>query len=39
MRHNKQKQISDDAFDAIAAVILIGVVVLGVVFWLYGMPS
>lgn len=39
MKHNKPKETSDDVFDAVAAVILIGVVVSGVVFWLYGLPS
>lgn len=31
--------LSDDAWNAITAVILIAVVVFGVAFWLYGMPS
>lgn len=39
MGHNKQKETSDDAFDAIAAVVLISVVVSGIVFWLYGLPA
>lgn len=34
-----QEKEKDDTFDAIAAVVLIGVVVAGVVFWLYGLPS
>ena len=39
MTDKKQEAVSDDVFDAIAAVIIIGVVVSGVVFWLYTMPS
>jgi len=35
----KKKGLSNDAFDAITAVVLIGVVVIGVCFWLWGMPS
>lgn len=31
--------ISDASWDAITAVVLIAVVVIGVVFWLYGLPS
>lgn len=34
-----KKGLSDDAFDAIAAVIIIAVVVAAVAFWLSGMPS
>lgn len=34
-----QKENSNEALDAIAAVIIIAVAVFGVVFWLNGMPS
>jgi hypothetical protein len=34
-----QDNNQDDRFDAITAVVLIGVVVAGLVFWLYGLPS
>lgn len=34
-----QENNQDDSFDAIAAVVLISVVVAGLVFWLYGLPS
>lgn len=33
------KGLSDETFDAIAAVLIIAVAVTGAVFWLYGMPS
>jgi hypothetical protein len=36
---NKCKGLSDEAFDAIAAVLIIVVAVTGVVFWLSGLPS
>ncbi len=39
MEIEKKKGISDEAFDAIAAVLIIAVAVTGVVFWLQGMPS
>jgi hypothetical protein len=39
METNKKKGLSDDAFDAITAVLIIAVAVTGVVFWLSGMPS
>lgn len=35
----KSKGLSDDAFDAMTAVIIIVVIVIAVVFWLQGMPS
>lgn len=35
----KRKPLSDDAIDAITAVVIIMVAVSGVVFWLQGMPS
>lgn len=35
----KKKALSDEAYDAITAVTLIGIIVFGVVFWLYGLPS
>lgn len=34
-----KKKLSDEAFDAITAVILIIVVVAGAVYWLQGMPA
>jgi len=34
----KHKQLSDDALDAIAALTLIGVTVLSLIFWLSDMP-
>lgn len=34
-----RKGLSDDAFDAITALVIIAVSVSGVVFWLQGMPS
>lgn len=39
MGKSKQKGLSDSAFDAITAVVIILVAVAGVVFWLQGMPS
>lgn len=39
MTQDKQKVGSDDSFDALTAVVIIGVVVAGLVFWLYGLPS
>lgn len=39
MVENKEKKLSDEAFDAITAVLIIAVAVIGVVFWLQGMPS
>lgn len=39
MEEKKDKRLTDDAFDAIAAVVIIAVAVIGVVFWLQGMPS
>lgn len=36
---HKDKKLSDDGFDAIAAVILISVFVGGLVFWLNGFPG
>jgi len=38
VKKNKGKGLSDEVFDAIAAVIIIAVAVAGVVFWLHGMP-
>lgn len=35
----EKKKISNEAIDAIAAVIIIGVFVFGMVYWLNGMPS
>ena len=35
----KKKGLSDEAFDAITAVLIIAVAVSGVVFWLQGMPT
>lgn len=29
----------DDKFDAFAAVVIIGTIVTGVIYWLYNMPS
>lgn len=37
--HKKKEKLSDDGFDAIAAVVIIGVFVSGMFFWLSGMPS
>ncbi len=39
MEQKTKKGLSDDAFDAITAVIIIAVAVAGIVFWLNGMPS
>ncbi len=39
MEQERRKGLSDEAFDAIAAVLIIAVAVVGVVFWLQGMPS
>lgn len=39
MSGQNKKGLSDDAFDAIAAVLIIAVAVIGVAFWLYGMPT
>lgn len=39
MENGKRCSLSDEAFDAITAVVIIAVAVTGVVFWLYGMPS
>ncbi len=39
MTQHHEKESSDNVVDAIAAVILIGVAVCGIVFWLYGLPS
>lgn len=39
MNTMKKQPLSDDSFDAIAALVMIAVVVGGLVFWLYGMPS
>ncbi|MFI4938100.1 MAG: methionine synthase [Candidatus Berkiellales bacterium] len=39
MNVERKKRLSDEAVDAIAAVIIIAAVVSGVVFWLYGMPT
>ncbi|MBS0289781.1 MAG: methionine synthase [Proteobacteria bacterium] len=39
MGSEKRKGLSDEAFDAITAVLIIAVAVAGVVFWLQGMPS
>lgn len=36
---SKSKSLSNDALDALTAVILIAVVVTGVCFWLASMPS
>lgn len=35
----EKSKISNEALDAIAAVIIIGVAVVGMVYWLSGMPS
>lgn len=32
-------QDSDDKFDAFAAVVIIGVLVTGICYWLYSMPN
>jgi hypothetical protein len=34
-----QRRQTNDKMDAITAVVLIGVIVTGVLFWLYSMPS
>jgi hypothetical protein len=34
-----KKSFSDEAWDAVTAVMMIAVAVIGVVFWLYGLPS
>ncbi|MGE4349343.1 MAG: hypothetical protein AB7D28_06235 [Candidatus Berkiella sp.] len=34
-----EKKLSNEALDAIAAVIIIGVFASGIVFWLSGMPT
>ncbi|MBN9286735.1 MAG: methionine synthase [Gammaproteobacteria bacterium] len=39
MKEENSKGLSDDAFDAITAVVIIAVAVIGVVFWLSGMPT
>ncbi len=39
MVEDKRRGLSDEAFDAITAVLIIAVAVTGVVFWLQGMPS
>jgi len=39
MQEKTKKGLSDEAFDAITAVFIIAVVVIGVVVWLQGMPS
>ncbi len=39
INQEKKKGLSDEAFDAITAVLIIAVAVAGVVFWLSGMPS
>jgi len=39
MEEKRKKGLSDEAFDAITAVLIIAVAVAGVVFWLQGMPS
>ncbi len=39
MVEEKRRGLSDEAFDAITAVLIIAVAVTGVVFWLQGMPS
>jgi hypothetical protein len=31
--------LSDEAWDAVTAVVIIAVAVIGVVFWLYGLPN
>lgn len=35
----KKKSLSNDAIDAITAVIVIAVFAAGMVYWLHGMPS
>lgn len=37
--NKRDHRLSDEGCDAIAAVVIITVVVIGVVFWLYAMPS
>lgn len=37
--HTCNKKLSDDAVDAIAAVVIIAAIVSGVVFWLSNMPA
>lgn len=39
MEEKNNKGLSDDAFDAITAVVIIAVAVIGVIFWLSGMPN
>lgn len=36
---NKKKQLSNDAVDAISALLLIIIAVSGIVYWLASMPS
>lgn len=35
----KKKGLSDETFDVITALVLISCIVVGVVYWLSGMPS
>jgi len=39
MQEKKKRHLSDEAFNAITAVVIIAIAVIGVVFWLSGMPS